>query len=156
MKNLQHYLDTFNDEAKAVIAFMDANRGPLRRLEETQSNSFNSEGRGLMFKVNQKVVCVDATNCNLLKQDAIYTVTALKSRLGFTDMIEIDCQPSAGGCCGYLKTRFRPLVSRKTDVSFTTGADPESEKWDNRKPIPVYTFDTTEHESIMQYLRGFY
>lgn len=27
MKNLQHYLDTFSDEAKAVIAFMDANRG---------------------------------------------------------------------------------------------------------------------------------
>lgn len=26
MKNLQHYLDTFSDEAKAVIAFMDANR----------------------------------------------------------------------------------------------------------------------------------
>ena len=41
-------------------------------------------------------------------------------------------------------------------VSFTVGADPESEKWDNRKPFPVYSFDVTEHESILQYLRGFY
>lgn len=57
---------------------------------------------------------------------------------------------------GFLAEFFRPLISCKTDISFTTGADPESEKWDNRKPLPVYTFDTTEHESIMQYLRGFY
>lgn len=48
------------------------------------------------------------------------------------------------------------FLSRQKPVSFTTGADPESEKWDNRKPFPVYSFDVTEHESILQYLRGFY
>lgn len=48
------------------------------------------------------------------------------------------------------------FLSRQRGVNFTTGADPESEKWDNRKPMPVYTFDTAEHEDILQYLRGFY
>lgn len=57
---------------------------------------------------------------------------------------------------GFHAECFRPIVERKTEISFTIGADPESEKWDNRKPVPAYSFDVTEHESILQYLRGFY
>lgn len=31
--------------------------------------------------------------------------------------------------------RFRPVVDRKAEVSFTMGADPESEKFDNRRKV---------------------
>jgi hypothetical protein len=32
--------------------------------------------------------------------------------------------------------RFRPLIEGKTEISFTTGADPDSERWDNRVKVP--------------------
>lgn len=45
--------------------------------------------------------------------------------------------------------------------SFTMGADPESEKWDNRKNAPWRVKDAerqsaflAEHQEILQYLRG--
>lgn len=31
--------------------------------------------------------------------------------------------------------RFRPAVSPKQEISFTQGADPESERYDNRRPV---------------------
>jgi hypothetical protein len=35
----------------------------------------------------------------------------------------------------YAQARFRPVTDRKSEVSFTLGADPESEAWDNRKKV---------------------
>lgn len=32
---------------------------------------------------------------------------------------------------------FRPLTSTTTEISFTTGADPDSEQYDNRRRIPA-------------------
>ena len=31
--------------------------------------------------------------------------------------------------------RFRPLIDNKKKVAFTIGADPESERWDNRRKV---------------------
>lgn len=38
---------------------------------------------------------------------------------------------------GYRADCFRPLTDTKTETSFTTGADPDSEQYDNRRRIPV-------------------
>lgn len=130
----------------------------------------------MAFTIGMKVVCVDDGITNViggkeLTLNAIYTIRWIGepdhpdtlflfgNYLGLR-LVEIDrgpdeCNPSIVDM-PFDARRFRPLISCKTDMSFTTGADPDSEKWDNRKPMPVYTFDTTEHESIMQYLRGFY
>lgn len=37
--------------------------------------------------------------------------------------------------CGYRADCFRPLTDSKSEISFTTGADPGSEKYDNRKRV---------------------
>ena len=34
---------------------------------------------------------------------------------------------------GFIASAFRPIVENKKPVSFTMGADPDSESWDNRK-----------------------
>jgi hypothetical protein len=34
---------------------------------------------------------------------------------------------------GFIASAFRPIVENKKRVSFTMGADPDSESWDNRK-----------------------
>jgi hypothetical protein len=37
--------------------------------------------------------------------------------------------------CTFNASRFRPIVEDRKSVSFTIGADPESENWDNRKKV---------------------
>jgi hypothetical protein len=73
----------------------------------------------LMFRVGQKVVCVNAKECGLLIKGQIYTVLSLNPR-GCEGAIEVDCAPSSSGCRGYFAWRFRPLVERKTDISVFT------------------------------------
>lgn len=95
----------------------------------------------MAFTVGMKVVCVDTNRSSigwprLIKKDAIYTVAAVglihprdPDGLPCIRLVEISQLI-------YWAWRFRPVVSRKTEVSFTVGADPESEKWDNRKNAP--------------------
>ncbi len=71
-----------------------------------------------MFRVGQKVVCVDASEFEqYLDQDAIYTVTSI--RMPF---ISVNCRPgpietTTEAARGYYARRFRPIVERKTDIS---------------------------------------
>lgn len=90
------------------------------------------------FHVNQQVECVDASGNHHLKQGCVYTIT------GFEPVDEL---PDGDGVflaearhdtgVPFLLKRFRPMTDRKSEVSFTMGADPESEKWDNRKRVKV-------------------
>lgn len=84
-----------------------------------------------MFRVGQKVVCVDATNppadtmsvqdlpdVNLVKGN-IYTVTAVGLRHPY-DLTGLPCITVAEepDLHFYWAHRFRPLVERKTDIGF--------------------------------------
>ncbi len=81
------------------------------------------------YYVGQKVVCIDDRGAEwCLELKAVYTVLGLEGQC-----LIIDCTPDDVGCCGWRSARFRPLVETKSEVSFTIGADPDSEKWDNRK-----------------------
>ena len=82
-----------------------------------------------MFYVGQKVVCVDADG-TYLTLNRIYTVIYLRN--GF---IGVDDVKDRFGNCGWSPYRFRPVVDDKKEVSFTTVADPESDKWDNRRKV---------------------
>lgn len=101
----------------------------------------------MTFYVGQKVVCVDAApryRANVpLRKGAIYTIR------GFTTADDGQCgvlldeaiDPSGyyrnGQECGFFADRFRPIVDRKSSVSFTMGAPKDSERWDNRKRVKV-------------------
>ncbi len=69
----------------------------------------------MMFHVGQKVVCVDASN-SILEEGAIYTVNYT------ADLPEFVCVDGVGEWKygippGWWPRRFRPIVSRKTDIS---------------------------------------
>ena len=78
-----------------------------------------------MFRINQKVVCVDAGQSAYglpvrLKRGAIYTVTGIVDRGGnncglylaeTTGIHDLRHHPA------FRATRFRPAVERKTDIS---------------------------------------
>jgi hypothetical protein len=75
-----------------------------------------------MFYVGQKVVCVDDEDAPTLKLSAVYTVKAIRSRLGvnrdgtLTPGIFLqEVIPILG--IAYDPRRFRPAVERKTDIS---------------------------------------
>lgn len=119
----------------------------------------------MAFTVGMKVVCIAEANglqcgpnsVEPTKGDIGTIVSIYQSSEGLAiELAEFPTPPCDGFDKGWLAVDFRPIVERKTEISFTIGADPESEKWDNRKPVPAYSFDVTEHESILQYLRGFY
>lgn len=98
-----------------------------------------------MFKVGQKVVyvhhkIVDHKFGNTTPDpNVIYTVRAIGVIGGVISAIllqEIRNAPRLWCDAVYElhmnSAFFRPLVENKSEISFTTGADPESEKWDNR------------------------
>lgn len=103
------------------------------------------------YYVGQKVVCIDnstiakgvgfigpdgntyTSNGQMdgLKKNSIYTIKrVIIGKLYNTLILHEITRPKDGG---YAAKRFRPLVETKSEVSFTMGADPDSEKWDNRK-----------------------
>lgn len=87
----------------------------------------------MTFYVGQKVVCVDSNETFCLVKEKIYVCTGFDND-GNISWTRVDCcsehQSRASGWYSY---RFRPIVDRKASVSFTMGADPESERYDNRK-----------------------
>lgn len=93
-----------------------------------------------MFYVGQKVVCVD----NLAdtgrywlaksppSKGKIYTVARFSRQRTYHNhsllfLVELGAEHA------YRATRFRPLTDQKKSISFTIGADPDSERWDNRR-----------------------
>lgn len=98
-----------------------------------------------MFRVGQKVVCVDDSGDrygrfeDLPVKDEVYTI---RKSFGRAVLLEEIVNPPHHYAEAYDELRFkawrfRPLTDTKSEVSFTIGADPESERWDNRKPVPV-------------------
>jgi hypothetical protein len=74
----------------------------------------------MTFRVGQKVVCVDDTppslgRALLIKKGAIYTVTDSFEWLGQEGLLFAEIDPKGG--VGWHAWRFRPIVSRKTDIS---------------------------------------
>jgi hypothetical protein len=92
-----------------------------------------------MFRVGQKVVCVDvcqdsvATSMVYLRKGAVYEVEAVlgEDSLGRTGIVVVGCY-SEHPLHAWKHTRFRSLVDTRQEISFTTGADPSSSRFDNR------------------------
>ena len=94
----------------------------------------------MIFHVGQKVVCIDNNDCFPAPiVGNIYTVATVKYINDTNDpgwgitLIELPTFESDDYWAEYDASRFRPVVETKSEVSFTLGADPDSEKWDNRK-----------------------
>ena len=100
-----------------------------------------------MFRVGMKVVCVDDGfsgkytpwrhyhDLHGLTKGAVYTIRAIGEFRGLRDNVwldEIHRPPCFGEEFPYAAARFRPVTSPKQEVSFTTGAPEDSERWDNR------------------------
>ena len=96
------------------------------------------------FEIGQKVVYIhhkiNDTRYGQITPEpaAIYTVRAVDCILGVTGILldEIRNEPRrwAHGVHELLMNAsyFRPLVQDKSEIIFTAGADPSSDKWDNR------------------------
>lgn len=107
----------------------------------------------MAFHVGQKVVCVDARShipgwrCDGLTEGGIYTVRWAgiykdHPKLAphpclLLEEVKRVCRANGVLDLPSAQYRFRPLTDRKSEVSFTMGADPESEKWDCRKRVKV-------------------
>lgn len=105
-----------------------------------------------MFKIGQKVVYVhvkiDVSKWGQISPDpnVVYTVRAVGEIIGRPMILldEIRNAPMQWAISGFHElgmdaSFFRPVVENKSEISFTTGADPESEKWDNRVRRKVRT-----------------
>jgi hypothetical protein len=99
----------------------------------------------MTFRVGQKVVCIrhrdgaGRPGANYPKVGPIYTVRSINDgpKGAIICLEEIDNAhliPAHGPIePGFIASAFRPIVENKKPISFTMGADPDSESWDNRK-----------------------
>lgn len=104
----------------------------------------------MTFRVGMPVKCIDATGrykwagdplvegqtyfvrsigIGRLTGDRCIWLVGMRNRVRRSGILDEDA--------GYRASRFRPAVSPKSEVSFTTGADPDSEQYDNRHRVPV-------------------
>lgn len=98
-----------------------------------------------MFRVGMKVCCIkvgrwtnydgtDVTEASP-RYGEVYTIRGFdssgKGGLLFSEIRSKDVYFD-GTEVGWNQIRFRPAVDPKQEVSFTTGAPEDSEKWDNR------------------------
>lgn len=94
----------------------------------------------MSFHIGQRVICVNDTNGTImsrpvlgcgysagLRNGAIYNIRSVENQ--FLYFAELKG--------GWRATRFRPIIERKTEVSFTEGAPKDSEKFDNRRRVKV-------------------
>lgn len=66
-----------------------------------------------------------------------YTICNVYESLGYT-MLELSEFPNPENdrwYAGFNSAGFRPIVEPKQEISFTTGADPDSEQWDGRRKV---------------------
>jgi hypothetical protein len=87
----------------------------------------------MTFRVDQKVVCVNAgvvaiDASGYLRERGIYRINFM--RIDSTGRL---CVWLDGVTGGWEVCRFRPVVDRKSEISFTHGADPSSDQFDNRR-----------------------
>ena len=99
----------------------------------------------MTFRVGMKVVCVNAAPDEgrflldgerpLIEGD-VYTISGFPVPLGYhaEPVVSLLEQPRPDGA-GWRVGRFRPAVEPKQEVSFTTGAPIDSERYDNRRPV---------------------
>ena len=92
----------------------------------------------MALHVGQKVVCINANPCSCcgdtggLVLKAEYTVTRVFQFCGEDGVSLAETAPLKGKHSGFWASAFRPVIKPGREVSFTVGADPGSEKWDNR------------------------
>lgn len=93
----------------------------------------------MAFHVGQKVVCVDDVHVTFktkhpaLEKGRVYEIASFgKTTRGWPGVHLVDVINPFDDVAFYY-WRFRPLTDRKSSVSFTMGADPESERYDNRR-----------------------
>ena len=80
-----------------------------------------------MFRVGQKVVCVDASyygpNSSRLREGTIYTIAHIgaeedcEGEYGVL-LVELKTLQAQGWRDGFRASRFRPIQERKTDIGF--------------------------------------
>lgn len=79
-----------------------------------------------MFRVGQKVCCIDDADADDLAKGVIYTVSEIRhftaneaDRAGTgIRLFEVASRETAVSWGYYLATRFRPIVSRPTSIEF--------------------------------------
>lgn len=107
----------------------------------------------MTFQVGQKVVCVDAVphtrytpfaslgGLGGLRKNEVYTIRCVGIRLGVSVVRLEEIVRAENTLLSeenfYAAARFRPIVERKTEVSFTAGADPSTDQFDNRRKVRV-------------------
>lgn len=114
----------------------------------------------MTFRRKQRVVCINAKGGwrNLLGEEvdtgelvegAIYTIrwvgrhnrrasVRLEEMIrGFTVPPNVRKTENMGEDVPWAASRFRPLVATETKTSFTTGADPSTDQFDNRRRVKV-------------------
>lgn len=107
----------------------------------------------MTLRVGQKVVCVDDEIRFVdkhpyrrllplpIKKGEVYTISGMAlSPLGHVGVylaeVRSNYPPFENGMeRTFISDRFRPIVERKTEVSFTTGADPSTDQFDNRRKV---------------------
>lgn len=72
-----------------------------------------------MFRIGQKVVCVDASDTQCVVEGNIYEVSAVGRKYLCLVWMESDAVRSTQ-LRGMCRTRFRPVVEKKTDISCFT------------------------------------
>lgn len=107
----------------------------------------------MTFHVGQKVVCIKLGSPSLMAKwasrgavypelNGIYTIRGVKphsrkiaalllKEISNAGILGLSVEPA------FDADHFRPVVDRKTEVSFTVGADPETEQFDNRRKSPA-------------------
>lgn len=66
-----------------------------------------------MFRINQKVVCVDDSHTCFVTRGQVYTVTDVRAPYLYLAGVAAAFIPANG----MLASRFRPVVERKTSIS---------------------------------------
>lgn len=102
----------------------------------------------MIFRVGQRVECIDTSGWDTLSwylptKGCIYSIREIfliddfefvrlmeiRNKSMFDFITEKIFEPR------FLAIRFRPIVESETEVSFTTGADPSSDQFDNRRKV---------------------
>lgn len=106
----------------------------------------------MTFKIGMKVVCVDDVwhpqHLRSLRRPVkgrVYTIREIDPCFGagiafrLVEIVnpEMTWDDDSRREVAFYASRFRPAVSPKQEVSFTTGAPLDSEQWDNRKRVEV-------------------
>jgi hypothetical protein len=107
----------------------------------------------MTFRVGQKVVCVDANfygfegfgRHKYPTRGTVYHIREIVDACGEANVRLAEIKNGIGVCISsgkeaepfFRASRFRPIVERKDEISFTEGAPKDSEQFDNRRKIGV-------------------